>query len=536
VRAIPVGEFDEDRHDDFALPDGTEFTTGDLPDGYPSDLYRGLGVGRFEKLDTGIGVKTVHGVGQGVPSQDGFALALKTPWQRFDVSPNMMNVLSLEAGAPATRQIRFDDPILAPFDADAGSDCYTVAIDADDDGRKNLVMLSRYVHGEHTVWRNQGGGQFEVAHTVPAWVDGLYQAESTSVADLDGDGKDDFVALHIDRRTAAANGRSSLRVDMNDRAGSFVDRTGDWLGAAFQDSDLGFYELLQADVNDDGRPDLVFTVSVGGAGPGSTVQASLVLLVNRGGRAFREGGLRAGALATAALRRGAVDAWKPGPLRGGGATDVPLQQGWAALLDPLSFGGDPVEQPGEATGKGRVVRVTSRGVWLAVAARGLVRGEAEGEDDEDRERLVREVGWKPRAAQELVHDLAELLRVRPGAWAREEHGDELFVCDEEATGREQDLAQSAPPVGGHGGQDLLQQVVQHGVEEGLLVVEVAVHGIGRDPEFSGQLAQAEPAHPMPPDDLPGRVEHLVPVEPGPFARTPPPHTGQRTIITVQCPV
>jgi hypothetical protein len=147
-------------------------------------------------------------------------------------------------------------------------------------------MLGRYTNNNNVIWLNDGRGNFTLARTIANWVSGLYQAENAEVGDLNGDGLQDMIVMHIDRRTNPATAYSTLRVWINDGHGGFEDRTDTWLGSNFQDYTGGFFDYKITDLDGDGFPDVIFTTQSRRGGQGGTAVAEIVVLKNNGGRTF----------------------------------------------------------------------------------------------------------------------------------------------------------------------------------------------------------------------------------------------------------
>lgn len=291
TRNIVVGDFNSDGKQDFYLADASEYTTPSSSnfDGTLQYLYLSSGSGTYTKANIGIGIKTVHGAAVGVPAKDGFALALNTPWQPMVTSPNWVNFISVNAtGSITNRSVLYSDPLFAPLSPDNGGFPYLTAIDVNGDGARDVVMLGRYGNNNNVIWLNDGRGNFTLSRSIPNWVSGLYQAENAEVGDLNGDGLQDMIVMHIDRRTNPETRNSTLRVWINDGNGGFVDRTDTWLGSNFQDYTVGYFDYKIADLDGDGFPDIVFTThySPPPGTPGQTLAAKMVVLKNNGGRTF----------------------------------------------------------------------------------------------------------------------------------------------------------------------------------------------------------------------------------------------------------
>jgi hypothetical protein len=289
TRNVIVGDFNGDGKQDFYLADATEYSN--TPDqhfvGTSQYLYLWSGAGQFTKVSADVGVKTVHGSAFGAPLKDGFALVLNTPWQPLDTSPNWVNFISVSAAGLATdRPVLFSDPLFAPLSPDNGGFPYLAAIDVNGDGARDVVMLGRYGNNKNQIWLNDGHGNFRPGRTLPNWTSTLYQAENVEVADLNGDGLQDMVVMHIDRQTTPQTTNSTLRIWINDGQGGFTDETASWLGSKYQDYTGGYFDFKIADLDGDGFPDVVFTTQPQRRLADGTAPAKVVVLRNRGGRGF----------------------------------------------------------------------------------------------------------------------------------------------------------------------------------------------------------------------------------------------------------
>jgi hypothetical protein len=140
-------------------------------------------------------------------------------------------------------------------------------------GRLDLVVGQfGYTEGEIRWMENLGGGQFKSHQLLD--LPGTIHAP---VADLNGDGKMDIVAL-------VSHGSQEVHAFMNDGAGHFQDRV--LYGST--NKDYGSSGLSIADVNLDGRPDIVYTNGDGFdyATPGSRPWHGVQWLENKGGGKF----------------------------------------------------------------------------------------------------------------------------------------------------------------------------------------------------------------------------------------------------------
>lgn len=129
-----------------------------------------------------------------------------------------------------------------------------------------------YTEGEIRWMENLGGGQFRSHQLLD--LPGTIHAP---VADLNGDGNLDIVAL-------VSHGSQEVHAFMNDGAGHFRDRV--LYGST--NKDFGSSGLSIADLNQDGRPDIVYTNGDGFdyATPGSRPWHGVQWLENMGGGRF----------------------------------------------------------------------------------------------------------------------------------------------------------------------------------------------------------------------------------------------------------
>jgi hypothetical protein len=150
--------------------------------------------------------------------------------------------------------------------------CVTPA-DLNHDGKVDLVVGAfGYIQGEIRWLENRGGWEFE-SH---ALLD-LPGTIHTPVADLDGDGHPDIVAL-------VAQDAEEVHAFMGDGRGRFDDR----ILYGSTNKDYGSSSLCLADLNRDGRLDVIYTNGDGFdyATPGSRPWHGVQWLENRGGRQF----------------------------------------------------------------------------------------------------------------------------------------------------------------------------------------------------------------------------------------------------------
>jgi hypothetical protein len=150
---------------------------------------------------------------------------------------------------------------------------YVKAAPLTQSGRLDLVVGQfGYLEGEIRWMENLGGGQFRSHQLLD--LPGTIHAP---VADLNGDGKLDIVAL-------VSHGSQEVHAFMNDGAGNFQDR----ILYGSTNKDFGSSGLSIADLNQDGRPDIIYTNGDGFdyATPGSRPWHGVQWLENKGGGKF----------------------------------------------------------------------------------------------------------------------------------------------------------------------------------------------------------------------------------------------------------
>ncbi len=150
---------------------------------------------------------------------------------------------------------------------------YVKAAHLTQSGRLDLVVGQfGYLEGEIRWMENMGGGQFRSHQLLD--LPGTIHAP---VADLNGDGKMDIVAL-------VSHGSQEVHAFMNDGAGNFQDR----ILYGSTNKDFGSSGLSIADLNQDGRPDIIYTNGDGFdyATPGSRPWHGVQWLENKGGGKF----------------------------------------------------------------------------------------------------------------------------------------------------------------------------------------------------------------------------------------------------------
>jgi len=150
---------------------------------------------------------------------------------------------------------------------------YVKAAPLTQSGRLDLIVGQfGYLEGEIRWMENLGGGQFRSHQLLD--LPGTIHAPAV---DLNGNGKMDIVAL-------VSHGSQEVHAFMNDGAGNFRDRV--LYGST--NKDYGSSGLTIADVNGDGRPDILYTNGDGFdyATPGSRPWHGVQWLENKGGGKF----------------------------------------------------------------------------------------------------------------------------------------------------------------------------------------------------------------------------------------------------------
>ena len=150
---------------------------------------------------------------------------------------------------------------------------YVQAAHLTQSGRLDLVVGQfGYIEGEIRWMENLGGGQFKSHQLLD--LPGTIHAPAV---DLNGDGKTDIVAL-------VSQDSEEVHAFMNDGNGNFQDR----VLHGSTNKDYGSSGLVIADVNQDGRPDIVYTNGDGFdyATPGSRPWHGVQWLENKGAGKF----------------------------------------------------------------------------------------------------------------------------------------------------------------------------------------------------------------------------------------------------------
>jgi hypothetical protein len=163
----------------------------------------------------------------------------------------------------AVREVMLGDDLVPTGSrvVDDGPATHAIAIDVDDDGEEDLITGDAFGDRPFTLRIAEGGGGW----SAPTPVDlGPMAFALATVADMDGDGRDDLV---IPPGSAAAGGR--VRILHGTGRGGFDPAVEIGAGA-----DRGGFDLAVADFDGDGRMDVAMNF-VGGAEPGIVVYRGL---------------------------------------------------------------------------------------------------------------------------------------------------------------------------------------------------------------------------------------------------------------------
>lgn len=276
LRKLFVGDFNGDGLADFYPSDGSEYATD--PSGWPfigtnQYYYINKGNGQFQKVDVGIGAATAHGVALGGLG-DGFTFAINTPWNPHPETSKISIIKVNADGSPQALQRIYanqNSPFLAVPNVTNGEGDYFYMISADvnKDGKRDIVAFSQYganAGTEHNIFINTGNG-FVYTGSFANNLGVSNPVEGATVADFNGDGYDDIAVTQVDRRSGSLTPEhSSLRIYINNKVGGYDDKTSEWIGSELQ-LNKGWsqsnyndaYEPIAADVNGDGKMDLIFS-------------------------------------------------------------------------------------------------------------------------------------------------------------------------------------------------------------------------------------------------------------------------------------
>lgn len=213
------------------------------------------------------------------------------------------------------------DRLPADIAARSGGNVFTAAalVDVNGDGRPDLVLGGENVAAKNELLLNDGTGRFvrNAAYELPPKLHGA-RAVTVAItsADLNADGAPDLLLsttggtlLLPDGRTIEGYSIPGVQLLLNRGDGTFHDATAQ-LNLTFGPADTWVEWIRVADLNADGRPDLVLQ-----GAPNSTGTAfSRTLLLNRGGAVFVD--------ASEAVDLGAVTFLQPGDVDRDGLPDL----------------------------------------------------------------------------------------------------------------------------------------------------------------------------------------------------------------------
>jgi hypothetical protein len=141
-----------------------------------------------------------------------------------------------------------------------------LAADVNGDGKPDLICANIF-YSTLTILTNDGSGGFFVSTTLnPGWLSYV----SPVIADVNGDGKPDLVCATLDH-----DQMNTLTILTNDGSGGFVVSATLNLGTI--DTTFSLSSVIAADVNGDGKPDLIYA-NIG--------DNSLTVLTNDGNGGF----------------------------------------------------------------------------------------------------------------------------------------------------------------------------------------------------------------------------------------------------------
>lgn len=297
LRKLYAADFNGDGLIDFYPSDGSEYASD--PSGWPflgtnQYYYINKGNGQFEKVDMGIGAATAHGVAVGNSATDAFTFAINTPWNPYPATSKISIIKVNASGTPEALQRIYPNqssPFLSIPNVQNGEGdyFYMISIDVNKDGKKDIIAFSQSgadAGTEHNIFINTGSG-FIYSGSFSNNLGARNPVEGATIADFNSDGYDDIAVTQVDRRIGSTTPEhSSLRIYINNKNGSFDDKTSDWIGSALQ-LNKGWsqanyndaYEPISADVNSDGKPDLIFAHY---STPDGSPQNKIEILLNNG--------------------------------------------------------------------------------------------------------------------------------------------------------------------------------------------------------------------------------------------------------------
>jgi Bacterial Ig-like domain (group 3)/FG-GAP-like repeat/FG-GAP repeat len=149
-------------------------------------------------------------------------------------------------------------------------------IDLNGDGKTDLLCGTVVAHGN-------GDGTFAQAASIPFLSSGF---DTTYAADLNGDGKTDILAVPPVNVPALSPFQPVIAVFLNQGGGSFTSAGTFPVAAAVATVGFEFLPPIVADVNDDGKPDLIAQTLTYFSTGASHPQRSIDVLLNNGDGTF----------------------------------------------------------------------------------------------------------------------------------------------------------------------------------------------------------------------------------------------------------
>lgn len=214
-----------------------------------------------------------------------------------------------------------NDRIPADIAAGSNGSVFTAAalVDINGDGRPDLILGGENVASKNEILLNDGTGRFarNAAYELPPK---LFSPRAVTVAissaDLNADGAPDLLIsttggsiILPDGRTLEGYSIPGVQLLLNRGDGTFYDATTQ-LNLSFRAGDTWVEWIRIADLNGDGRPDIVLQ----GAPSSSGAAFSRTILLNRGGAVFVD--------ASEAVALGAVTYLQPGDVDRDGIPDL----------------------------------------------------------------------------------------------------------------------------------------------------------------------------------------------------------------------